>query len=487
MLASIAERGLPWAKVPASESAFDNARTLARNLIGEPGEAAGTALADSLVKLYGTLTLEDKARFLDMLAVEFAPPEEKVRAAAAAYAADPSTEKLLALSRLVEAPRQELLRRMNMAPNGMASLVRMRETLLDLVKKQPHLKPAEVDLKHLLSSWFNRGFLQIERIDWRTPALILEKLIAYEAVHEIKGWDDLRRRLAPDRRCFAFFHPALPDEPLIFVEVALTKGIVGAVQPLLAGQNDDDGAAADCDTAIFYSISNCQPGLRGISFGNFLIKQVVSELQAELPTLSCFSTLSPIPGFRASLDRKIAGGAQGLLTAEERVAIAAVAERAGQGAKGVFRALLAKPDWPEDEACREVLEGPLLRLCAEYLLTLVPGKGLADPVARFHLGNGARIERINFLGDTSPKGMRESYGLMVNYRYELGEIIANHEEFVRNGKIARSAAIDRLLAQGGNLSERARQLPGTWQARARPKKRLGTRATKPPHDLDAGL
>ena len=260
----------------------------------------------------------------------------------------------------------------------------------------------------------------MRRIDWQSPAAVLEKLIAYEAVHEIKGWDDLRRRLAPDRRCFAFFHPALPGEPLIFVEVALVEELAGAVPPLLRQDGDEEAArsrAARADTAIFYSISNCQDGLRGVSFGNFLIKQVVEELQAELPRLQRFSTLSPIPGFSRWL-----------------------AEQPGDVA---LLSKLESDRWWQDPQLSEQLRAALMRRCAEYL-TRRPSSGRIDPVARFHLGNGARLERINWLGNTAPRGIRESFGIMVNYLYDRDQIEANHEAFV-HGTIVRSAEVDALL------------------------------------------
>jgi malonyl-CoA decarboxylase len=471
LLSSVADRGLPWAKLPSDSAApLPRAKGLARALLGEPGEASGVALARELVLAYEALPPAEKIAFLGFVATEFAPDERRLDAAIDAWRAEPSPDRLLALTEAVEAPRQELLRRMNMAPGGTATLVRMRETLTAALRQDAALKVVDADLRHLLSSWFNRGFLDLSRIDWHTPADILEKLIAYEAVHEIEGWDDLRRRLAPDRRCFAFFHPALRDEPLIFVEIALTKGLAAAVQPLLepldpvGGRAEAIAAAQGADTAIFYSISNCQPGLRGISFGNFLIKQVVTELRQEMPELKVFSTLSPMPRFRAWLDRRIAEGAHGLLAPNERAKILEAAGEAarGRGAKGAFKALLARPDWAEDAAARRALKAPLQRLGAEYLVAPGAKKGPSDPVARFHLGNGARVERINFLGDASPKGLRESYGLMVNYRYELAEIEANHEAFVKSGRVARSSAVDKLLAAsprmpapGGGVSHAA--------------------------------
>jgi len=447
MLTSVADAGRSWIKLPEAAAApLDRARDLYRSLLSERGEASGTALARELAELYWTFDDETALGFFTQLSVDLAPNQDKLVGLAQAYATEPSTEALIALSEACEAPRQELLRRLNMAPDGTTLLVKLRERLIGLLPKHPELMPLEHDLRHLLSSWFNRGFLQIERISWRTPALILEKLIAYEAVHEIEGWGDLRRRLADDRRCFAFFHPALRDEPLIFVEVALVKGLSAAVQPLLAEPAPANGNRtpdAKADTAIFYSISNCQPGLRGISFGNFLIKQVVAELSAELPHLTCFSTLSPIPGFASWLRRKLAQGVPGLLSGEERKAITAVAGRTG--AKGALGSLLAQPNWATDDSIANALRPALTRLAALYLTRGTNGKKPTDPVAKFHLGNGARLERINWLGDRSTKGIQQSYGLMVNYRYELGEIEANHERFTRGEPVACSREIEALL------------------------------------------
>ena len=273
-----------------------------RKLLSERGEAAGVSLAKATLDLYRELDRNDQARFFAALLGEFAPEPSAVLAAAQAYAAEPSAANLIMLSTVTEPPRQELLRRLNRAPGGTATILRMRERLLELKRDQRELEAVDWDFRHLLSSWFNPGFLQIVRVDWHTPAYLLEQIIAHEAVHEIQGWNDLRRRLEGDGRCFAFFHPALPDEPVIFVEVALMDRMADAVSPLL----DAESAAKDparASTAVFYSISNCQPGLRGVSLGNFLIKQVVEVLSREFPRLKAFCTLSPIPGFGAWLGK----------------------------------------------------------------------------------------------------------------------------------------------------------------------------------------
>src|SRR5260221_9521875 len=287
----------------------DRAKQLAATLLSERGEASGAPGSRELHHVLRALDADDRHSFQRYLATEFQPDRTALQAAAERYLADSTAEAAAALAQAADPPRQELLRRMNMAPGGTGALIAMRSEITARLRSEPELKLLDADLLHLFASWFNRGFLELQRIDWQSPAAVLEKLIAYEAVHEIHGWDDLRRRLAPDGRCFGFFHPALPDDPLIFVEVALVEGLAGAVQPLLVQDSDDDAArnrAAPADTAIFYSISNCQDGLRGISFGNFLIKQVVEELQSELQHLTRFSTLSPVPGFRRWLTKRLA-------------------------------------------------------------------------------------------------------------------------------------------------------------------------------------
>jgi malonyl-CoA decarboxylase len=286
---------------PVSPAPLDRAKRLASALLSERGEASGALVARELHHVLRTLDANSLHDFQHYVATAFQPDRSLLRAAAERYLADATAEAAAALARAADPPRQELLRRMNMAPGGTGALIAMRSDIAARLSDEPELRLLDADLRHLFASWFNRGFLELRRIDWQSPAAVLEKLIAYEAVHEIKVWDDLRRRLAPDRRCFGFFHPALPGEPLIFVEVALVEGLATSMLPLLSQDMEEDTAraqAAGADTAIFYSISNCQDGLRGVSFGNFLIKQVVEELQAEFPQLKRFSTLSPVPGFR---------------------------------------------------------------------------------------------------------------------------------------------------------------------------------------------
>ncbi len=300
---------------------------------------------------------------------------------------------------------------------------------MDVIERRDDLEAVDADFVHLFSSWFNRGFLVLRRIDWSTPAIVLEKIIRYEAVHEINGWPDLRRRIdPPDRRCYAFFHPALVDEPLIFVEVALTPGIADAIGPVLAEERDPlpPGRAT---TAVFYSISNCQRGLGGVTFGHFLIKQVVEEISREMPRLSNFVTLSPAPGFADWLARERAADQSATLSAEDRLRLAAV----------------DRIDWWRDEATVEIIREPLLRAAAAYFLGARTPRGVPlDPVARFHLGNGARLEQLDFLADLSAKGLAQSHGLMVNYRYDLDDIEKNHEAYAANRTIVASNAVRRL-------------------------------------------
>ncbi|HEY0912173.1 MAG TPA: malonyl-CoA decarboxylase family protein, partial [Bradyrhizobium sp.] len=334
----------------AAADQLGRAEQLAQSLLSQRGEASGAMIARQLHDVLRRLAVEDRRRFQQFLATGFAPDATALHAAAETYLSQPSAEAAARLAQAADPPRQELLRRMNMAAGGTSALVAMRKEIAGRLREEPALRLLDSDLKHLFASWFNRGFLQLRRIDWQSPAAVLERLIAYEAVHEIHGWDDLRRRLAPDRRCFAFFHPSLPDDPLIFVEVALVEGLAGAVQPLLVQDGDDEAArerASRADTAIFYSISNCQDGLRGISFGNFLIKQVVEELKGELPHLAQFSTLSPVPGFRRWLTRHAAA------TNDPDIGSLAQADT-GAG-------------WLDAARSDQSLKQTIMRVCATYL------------------------------------------------------------------------------------------------------------------------
>jgi malonyl-CoA decarboxylase len=401
---------------------------LCESLLGERGEVSGAALAREALVAWNELDARGREEFFDILAQEFTPPPEAIGKAADAYRYDPTPRNLIALQEILDAARQELFRRLNMAPGGTETLVAMRRELLRGLKQHPEWIAVDADLLHLFRSWFNRGFLKLERIDWRTPAIVLEKLIQYEAVHAVQGWPDLRRRLEGDRRCFAFFHPQMRDEPLIFIEVALTQGISARVQPLLDIRSPVS-ATAQADTAIFYSITNCQEGLRGISFGNLLIKQVAEELKRELPRLGNFATLSPIPGFRRWLEGTEARVQLSLgPNAEERLALLATIE---------------SPGWHTREVV-EPLQKLLMRLCAWYLLHAKQGAEPLDPVARFHLGNGAALERLNWLGDTSESGMARSAGLMVNYAYRLDDVERNHERYFGEHAVVASREVEKL-------------------------------------------
>ncbi|MEN9629143.1 MAG: hypothetical protein RJA10_2370 [Pseudomonadota bacterium] len=413
-----------------------------RQLLSERGEMNGMAVAGQLVERLDTLGADELDEFFDYLVRDLGPDPQAVLRLAQAWAAEPRAAALQALTEAVEPPRQELLRRLNRAPGGTAAILRLRRALLKVLPRWPELRALEADLLHLLTSWFNPGFLQMRRVDWNSPAQLLEKLILHEAVHAVDGWDDLRRRLQPDRRCFAFFHPQLPDEPLIFVEVALLPDVPAAIAPLI----DKASTPLQPDqfrVAAFYSISNCEPGLRGVSLGNFLIKNVAQQLHRELPRIKTFCTLSPIPGF--------AGWLLGSADGPDFAALPGLRKPALEALQAAHQRLTAATDGdlsrlqhpaahallkPEDEAA-------LHTLCAGYLLQLSPTPA-GDPVARFHLDNGARLERVNGRGNMSPKGLKQSCGLMVNYLYDLNQIEASHTKF-RQGEVARSRAVASLL------------------------------------------
>lgn len=368
-------------------------------------EAAARSLAEVVVRRYDRLRAPDasdeRRSLFRFLASSFGPDPAALDVAIATWNQDRSPDAANSLWRAAEAPRLDVFRAINLADDGIHTLLRMRGDLLDL--RDPGLAAVQHDLAYLLASWFNRGFLELRGIDWTTPAMTLEKLIEYEAVHEIRGWDDLRRRLQDDRRCYGFFHPSLPAEPLIFVEIALLDGLATNIADVIDAPTPDPSRAGPPDTAIFYSITNCQPGLRGIPLGDFLLKQVIDELRRTVPSLTRFSTLSPVPGLRA--------WAEG--------------EGAGPG---------------------DVDEGddPLRALTARYLLTAKRGTEPLDPVARFHLRNGARLEQINPGGDRSAKGIHESYGVLVNYLYDPAALADNHDAYVNDGRVAHSDQIAAL-------------------------------------------
>lgn len=468
-----------------------------RQLLSARGESNSLVIAARALERYRRLSPDAEARFFDALAAEFDPDPSEVLRRAESYAMTRAPEALIGLWRAAESPRQELLRRLNRAPDATAQIVAMRAKILARLPTHPELRAVDADFHHLLSSWFNPGFLNLVQFDWSSPASLLEKLIQHEAVHQIDGWGDLRRRLEPDRRCFAYFHPALPGEPLIFVEVALLDTMPDAIAPLLGRRTSTEARHDRYKVATFYSISNCQPGLRGVSLGDFLIKRVAERLQAEVPTLKTFCTLSPIPGFAAWLARLDsvqsveAARVKPSVLRELDDALHALRERYGRdllalvqppGASpktgGVARrrgndaaalapaggeALLAAPQAvsstrvaepapaspPGDEDAatgdRAADLRTLQRLCALYLVQTSPtDQRPSDPVARFHLNNGARLERIDVGADLSRKGLRQSLGLMVNYLYDLDQIEANHEKFAGD-RVSASRAVLSLL------------------------------------------
>jgi malonyl-CoA decarboxylase len=433
LLSTISERGRTLLRRGGPTDTKQDASELlelCEALLSGRGEASGTAMAREVLDRYDHLDGAGRLAFFEALTRDYGPDRERLSHAIETWRAQPSDDDASDLHFASEPRRQELIRRLNRAPSGTSALVEMRADLLDVMKGNKDLATLDRDIVHLLSSWFNRGFLVLRRIDWSSPANILEKIIRYEAVHEIRDWDDLRRRIDPiDRRCYAFFHPALIDEPLIFVEVALTENIPGAIAPLLA-EDRQPVAIERARTAVFYSISNTQRGLGGISFGSFLIKQVVEELQRELPKLDTFVTLSPVPGFVQWLKQ----ASDVPLTDDNRALLDH----------------LDQPNWFENAELTAQLRGLIEPLAAHYFLKARTSKGrLIDSVARFHLGNGARLERIDWLGDLSPKGLRESAGIMVNYLYRLEDIEKNHEAYANKDEIAASNAVKKLLKPEG--------------------------------------
>ncbi len=400
----------------------------AEALLSERGEASGMTLANDLLDAYAALPDPTRLEFLRALALRFGADRPRLDRAIVRYRENPTPQNGVLLHGAAEPRRQELIRRLNLAMGGTPHLVRMREDVVRHAVTNPELQPLDEDFLHLLSSWFNRGFLVLQSVDWNTPALVLEKIIRYEAVHEIASWDDLRRRIDPDdRRCFAFFHPALPGEPLIFVEVALTTEVPDAIAPLLAPERKPIEAKR-ATTAVFYSISNCQEGLKGVPLGNFLIKQVVEELKRALPGLKKFVTLSPVPGFGPWLLRE--SRAAGFLTGGDKAALRA----------------LEVPGWNENVQVAREVKPILTAAIAHFLLSARTGPGkIIDPVARFHLNNGASLERINWLGDISPRGLTQAAGFMVNYNYDLARIEKNHDAFAREAQVVASRAVRKLL------------------------------------------
>ncbi|MDN8615410.1 malonyl-CoA decarboxylase [Variovorax ginsengisoli] len=401
--------------------------------------------AHAVVQWYGARELDERRDIWLLMSERFAPDVQKLSTARDRHEAAVGTpdegQAEIGLRRALASPRARLLQRFAIDPDGMRFLVDLRAELLPHLKGDRRLLPLEAELEHLFSTWFDMAFLDLRRISWDSPASLIEKLIQYEAVHDIKSWADVKNRLDSDRRCYGFFHPRLPNTPLIFVEVALVDHISEGIVPLL-----DEAAAVvrpdKATTAIFYSISNTQAGLKGVSFGDSLIKRVVETLQDELPRLKVFATLSPIPGFRGWLPKK----------ADEIVARldekrAAELGRAVGSLPPTGERFLAAADEALALDARSPVRQLLLQAAAEYLGRATADGKPVDPVARFHLGNGARVERLNWGGDPSPKGLRQSYGLMVNYLYDLKRL-DKHRAWLAQGKVAVSGGIDDLFLKG---------------------------------------
>jgi malonyl-CoA decarboxylase len=388
-------------------------------LMSDRGDVSGDRIANEALAAYESLKGASLDAFFSFLTRQFSPDADAVDRCADAVRRHPTPASLDALRLAVEPPRRELFRRLNLAHGGMAALIEMRRRVLEGLAAHPEWTAIAGDLEDLLRSWLNGGFLELRRIDWKTPTPVLENIIKYEAVHHIRTWDELRRRLQDDRRCFGFFHPSLPDEPLIFTELALTSELSARVQPLL----DPETPVLDRkhrSFAVFYSISSCHDGLRGVSFGNSLIRRVVDSLRHEYPRLRTFATLSPIPGFRSWL--------------------AGAANKGDRGALGALAAL-ADHHWFDDASAAEQLGRDLRPLCATYLLTAKRGDEPADPVARFHLCNGARLERINWMGDTSQAGIDRSASFTANYLYRLSDVERNHRAYLKDRRVVASRPV----------------------------------------------
>ncbi|MEM9604654.1 MAG: malonyl-CoA decarboxylase [Pseudomonadota bacterium] len=415
-------------------------------LTGRGGEVSARHRAVKLGETYLLLNAEGRQKMLQLLATRFPLDREAINdAVVGLFDSDTPGRELQAAQTLRNCLRPahlRLLTQFNALPQGVKFLVDMRADLITCACDDPALQALDDDLKRQLKSWFDVGFLELRQITWDASASTLEKLIHYEAVHRVSGWDDLKNRLAEDRRCFAFFHPQMPDEPLIFVWVALLERIADNVQAIL----DPERPTVDpetANTAIFYSISSTQAGLAGVNLGDFLIKRVVEHLKPELPALNTFSTLSPIPGFRR--------WAQSYLRSAEAQAEldAAPPEMALFHAEKPVAEWLTDGDWLADAAAREAAEAVMVPLCARYLCEQKRKNGASalDPVAHFHLSNGARVHQINRYADRSERGIAQSYGLMVNYLYQLDAIEDSHEDYVENGIISMSDAVKDLLPQ----------------------------------------
>jgi len=414
---------------------------------GVGGEVSTRQRAGRLANTYLRLDDDRRAAFLRIVATEFGPDPQAVATAHQAYQeAIGNDRQWVAESAMRDAMRSTRLRiltQFNALPQGVKFLVDLRADLLRYLRQDTALRSLDRELESRLGAWFDIGFLELQRITWNSPAALLEKLIEYEAVHAIRSWTDLKNRLDSDRRCYAFFHPRMPLEPLIFVEVALTDHLADNVQAVL----DEHAPVFDArraTTAIFYSISNTQAGLRGVSFGNFLLKRVVDDLKRDYPRLDTFATLSPLPSLRHWADKQPAAWQHAFSSEDiERIARCCPTPAMRVASADDVRELLSDDSWSGNPRLARTLRPGLTRLAARYLLNAKTDNRPYDPVARFHLGNGARIERINFQADTSLRGLQQSYGLMVNYLYDPDSIEANVEAFSVSGEIASSASIRR--------------------------------------------
>lgn len=412
---------------------------------GSGGEVSTRIRAARLSETYRALGDEGRKTFLRMIASEFSPDPVAVQKAHADYQKAIGTDAQWAMESALRAAlrskRLRILTQFNALSKGVKFLVDLRADLLRFMDKDAALCSLDRELESRLTAWFDVGFLELQRISWSSPALLLEKLIQYEAVHEIRSWKDLKNRLDSDRRCYAFFHPCIPMEPLIFVEVALSVELADNVQVLL-DENEPVLDPQQARTAIFYSISNTQDGLRGVSFGNFLLKRVLDDLKRDYPNLVRFATLSPLPALRHWVEKNPEAWAKAFTPAQvERIARHAPNLHITRAED--VRKLLAENAWAEDPLLARALQPGLNRLVARYILLAKRGVKPYDPVARFHLSNGARIERINHLADTSVHGMKQSYGVMVNYLYDPDAIEANVEAFTLEGVVAASSAVRR--------------------------------------------
>ncbi|MBD1145214.1 malonyl-CoA decarboxylase family protein [Pelagibacterales bacterium SAG-MED37] len=428
IISSIADVGQKlFKKSVVKKNDLESIISLCDDLISNKGAAFGITVARDITDLYQTLSPEKKLLFFKKINEKFRPNHTKVIEAIDLYKAEQNDKNLFKLFVTSEGQRRELFRRMNMSPNGISTIVSLREDLLKILNENKELKPLDNDLRELFKSWFNPGFLKLAKITWDTKAAVLEKIIQYERVHKIKDMNELKRRLGEDRRFFSYFHPALDDEPIIFVQVALTNGLGKSIQEIMKPSAE---GAKKYDTATFYSISNCQEGLSRVTLGNFLIKRVVYEIQEELPNIKNFGTLSPIPGFRdwfTTLDEKIIQNILGKIPYNNISFLKSTDLKVGDG-----RIVSNKH--------------AIIKLVAHYLMNEKNKKGLPiNDVCRFHLGNGAIIDDININANVSEVGLNRSFGVMVNYLYELKNIEKNHEDYINNKKIIISDKLKKKL------------------------------------------